>query len=108
MTHASVIVPTVTPAKAVRLLDSLGRCEGDLETLGVANGPGDAELGQAADRLGDAEVVRATENLGYSRAMNLGARHARGEAIVLLNDDVTLEPDYIRLMPQLSIPRTAW
>jgi GT2 family glycosyltransferase len=96
--RTSVIVPTVTPAKAVRVLESLGGCEGDFETILVDNGTGAAELDRAAARLGATEVVRAPGNLGYSRAMNLGAGFAQGDTLVLLNDDVQLAPDYVELM----------
>jgi GT2 family glycosyltransferase len=96
--RASVVVATVTPGRAVQLLESLEACEGDFETILVDNGTGSAELDRAASRLPAAEVIRAERNLGYSRAMNLGARRAQGEVLVLLNDDVQLEPDYVRRM----------
>jgi N-acetylglucosaminyl-diphospho-decaprenol L-rhamnosyltransferase len=104
---ASVVVPTVTPPKAVRLLDSLARCEGDFETILIDNGTGAAELERATARLDAASVVRAGENLGYSRAMNLGARRAQGDVLVLLNDDVTLDLDYVRLMAAALDPGAA-
>jgi len=95
---ATVVVPTVTPSKGVRLLDSLARCEGHFETILVDNGTGAAELKRAAARLDAASVVRAGENLGFSRAMNVGASRAQGDVLVLLNDDVALDPDCVRLM----------
>lgn len=40
-------------------------------------------------------VIRLSQNVGYSRAVNLAARQARGDALVLLNDDCRCEPGYV-------------
>jgi len=40
-------------------------------------------------------VLRADSNLGYARAVNLAARRAEGDALVLLNDDSEVEPAYV-------------
>jgi N-acetylglucosaminyl-diphospho-decaprenol L-rhamnosyltransferase len=92
---ATVIVPTVSPALAARLLESLSDGEGSFETIVVDNGTGAAELERAASRLEGAEVMRLERNLGYSRAVNLAARRAQGEALVLLNDDSVIDPGYV-------------
>jgi GT2 family glycosyltransferase len=93
---ASVIVPTVTPARAERLLDSLRAAGGSFETLVVDNGTGSAELEAAVAGLDGGELIRLDENLGYSRAVNLAARRAQGEVLVTLNDDSVVDPDYVQ------------
>ena len=90
-----MIVPTVGPARAVRLLESLARAGGDFETILVDNGTGAAELDRAAQRLDGAEVLRLDSNVGYSRAVNLAAQRAVGDALVLLNDDSVVDPGYV-------------
>jgi N-acetylglucosaminyl-diphospho-decaprenol L-rhamnosyltransferase len=90
-----VIVPTVTPSLAVRLLDSLGGPEGEFETLIVDNGTGAVELERETAKLDGASVLRLSENLGYGRAVNLAARHAGGDVLVLLNDDSVVDPGYV-------------
>jgi N-acetylglucosaminyl-diphospho-decaprenol L-rhamnosyltransferase len=90
-----VIVPTVTPSLAVRLLDSLGGPEGEFETLVVDNGTGAVELEQETAKLDGASVLRLDENLGYGRAVNLAAHHAHGDVLVLLNDDSVVDPGYV-------------
>src|SRR5262245_25055838 len=92
---ATVIVPTVSPALAARLLVSLSGAGGGFETIVVDNGTGAAELERAASGLDGAEVMRLEGNLGYSRAINLAARRAQGDALVLLNDDSVVEPGYV-------------
>jgi N-acetylglucosaminyl-diphospho-decaprenol L-rhamnosyltransferase len=91
----SVIVPTLDAQRASRLLASLSRGGGMFETIVVDNGTGAAELERAASGLDGADVVRLERNLGYSRAVNLAARRAQGEALVLLNDDSVVDPGYV-------------
>ena len=67
---ATVIVPTVTPPLAARLLGSLAGAGGAFETILVDNGTGAAELELAASRLDGCELLRLESNLGYSRAVN--------------------------------------
>lgn len=43
-------------------------------------------------------LVRAGANLGYGRANNLGASQANGEYILILNPDVSVEPDTLQKM----------
>ena len=40
-------------------------------------------------------VIRLDRNAGYSRAINLAAREAAGDALVLLNDDSVCDPGYV-------------
>jgi GT2 family glycosyltransferase len=92
---ATVIVPTVTPARAVELLESLAEAGVGFETIVADNGTGAAELDRAAAALDGAEVLRLESNLGYSRAVNRAARRAQGDALVLLNDDSAVDPGYV-------------
>jgi GT2 family glycosyltransferase len=93
---ASVIVPTVSPARAARLLRSLELAGGSFETIVVDNGTGAAELATATAGLDGGELIRLGENLGYSRAVNLAARRAQGDVLVLLNDDSVVDPGYVQ------------
>jgi GT2 family glycosyltransferase len=90
-----VIVPTVTPSLAVRLLGSLAGAGGGFETIIVDNGTGAPELKRAARELDAARVLRLEDNLGYARAVNRAAQEAQGEALVLLNDDCLVEASYV-------------
>jgi GT2 family glycosyltransferase len=92
---ATVIVPTVTPAMAARLLGSLSEAGDSFETIVADNGTGSDELRRAAASLQGAEVLSLESNLGYSRAVNLAAQRAQGEVLVLLNDDCVVAPGYV-------------
>lgn len=93
-----MIVPTVTPSLAVRLLDSVAGPGAGFETLVIDNGTGAMELERHTAKLDGASVLRLDENLGYGRAVNLAARHAHGDVLVLLNDDSVVEPGYVEAM----------
>jgi N-acetylglucosaminyl-diphospho-decaprenol L-rhamnosyltransferase len=86
----------VGPARTARLLASLSKAEGTFETIVVDNGTGSAELQDAVSALDGARLLRLEANLGYSRAVNLAANEAEGEALVLLNDDSVVDPGYVR------------
>ncbi|MGH2953976.1 MAG: glycosyltransferase [Solirubrobacterales bacterium] len=90
----SVVVPTVTAARVERLLESLAAQTADHQAIVVDNGlePNGAALERRFDGV---EVLRPGANLGYSRACNLGAEHADGEALVLINDDCVCDPDFV-------------
>ncbi|MBI5259514.1 MAG: glycosyltransferase [Burkholderiales bacterium] len=47
-------------------------------------------------RLEGAQVLRQRDNLGFVRAVNLAAAHARGEHLLLLNNDAVVQPDTLR------------
>ena len=47
------------------------------------------EIGAA--EVADAELLRVESNQGYSRAVNLAATRAQGDAVVLLNDDSVVD-----------------
>jgi GT2 family glycosyltransferase len=64
----------------------------DFELLIVDNASGD-RMPQLLDRIDGATILRQSENLGFLRAVNLAARHARGEHLLLLNNDAVVFED---------------
>jgi N-acetylglucosaminyl-diphospho-decaprenol L-rhamnosyltransferase len=79
----------------MRLLDSLARTGGNFEVIVADNGTGDPRLRRAAEALPAGRVMRLGSNLGYSRAVNAAAGEARGDALVLLNDDCIVDPGFV-------------
>jgi N-acetylglucosaminyl-diphospho-decaprenol L-rhamnosyltransferase len=103
---ATVIVPTTSPPRAARLLASLAVSDSGFETIVVDNGTGASELDRAGAELADHAVVRLDSNVGYSRAVNLAARRAAGDVLVLLNDDSVVDAGYVgRLTGRLDAAR---
>jgi hypothetical protein len=52
-------------------------------------------LKKAADR-GDISLVEPGKNLGYGAGHNFAARNAKGKYILILNTDITVEPDTLQ------------
>jgi GT2 family glycosyltransferase len=94
-----VIVPTVNGADRLRdLLATLDRQTVEHEVIVVDNGSPGAIASKACEGHDNARAIRLEENAGFSRAMNLGAAQAQGEAIVMVNDDCTCDPQFVERM----------
>ncbi len=65
------------------------------EVVLVLNGA-DADVVEfATRRLDGVRVIDSAINLGFGGGVNRAARHARGELLLLLNDDVEVEPGWL-------------
>lgn len=96
MPTVTVVVPTLAATRAERLVQSLAAQTASHQLILVDNGsPQDARMRDLRNRHPALEVLRLAENAGYSRAVNLGARRAEGDVLVLVNDDCELEPSFI-------------
>jgi len=78
----------------LNLLDSLAaqtrRCD---EIIVVDNGSTD-DSAESAERAG-AKVLRLGRNMGFAAAVNRGIEAAGTDWVAILNNDVTLEPDWL-------------
>ena len=96
MSLATVIVPTVAGGpRLARLLESLEDRPGTVEILVVDNDSADPAMDVLGSRFANTRVIRLDHNAGYSRAVNLAAREAAGDALVLLNDDCVCDPGFV-------------
>jgi O-antigen biosynthesis protein len=104
----SVIVPSVSQA------DHLARCLASLlgdsprrwsvEVIVVANGA--TERVRAVARAARVILVESAVNRGFAGGCLLGARHARGRRLLVLNDDVVVRPGWLDpLVETLARPR---
>jgi GT2 family glycosyltransferase len=76
------------------------------EIIVVDNGSEDdsAELAAAAG----ARVLRMGRNLGFAAAVNRGIEAAESEWVAILNNDVTLEPDWLATLLDASAQADIW
>ena len=65
------------------------------ETVIVLNGASDPVVEAVWQNVSGAHVVQSTVNLGFGGGCNLAATIARGEYLVLVNDDTVLEPNWL-------------
>lgn len=65
------------------------------EVILVDNGSSDGSPDWVATEFPQVRVVRLDSNLGFCAGNNAGVRAARGEYLVLLNNDTVVEPDWL-------------
>jgi GT2 family glycosyltransferase len=91
----SVLIVTYNSRRLIGSL--LKQLQGQLEPLGaevvvVDNASHDGTADFLASEFPWVRLVRSEHNLGFAAGNNLGARHARGEMLLLLNPDALPEP----------------
>ncbi len=94
----SVIIPNWNGKKFLaESIDSLkGQTFHDFETILVDNGSTDGSADFAEERYGKfIRILRNKENLGFAGGNNIGIQAARGEYIVLLNNDTWADPHWL-------------
>jgi GT2 family glycosyltransferase len=77
------------------------------EVIVVDNGSSEDPSAAVAQLYPGARVVRSETNIGFSAANNLGARAARGEYVVFINDDTRLHPEWLQELVAAAVRRGA-
>ena len=70
----------------------------NFEVVLVDNASTDGSIQPIQDRYGadpKLQIIQSNVNLGYSGGNNLGLSHSRGQYIVFLNNDTTVESDWL-------------
>ena len=96
--RVSIIIPTYDGLSLLQKhLPCLLAAEGvaDAELLIADDGSSDGTAEWLASHVPSAHVVRLETNGGFSRACNAAIHVARGEMLLLLNNDVAVAPDFL-------------
>jgi GT2 family glycosyltransferase len=96
-----VIVDVVIPTWRGRemLASCLEHLEGQADSLIVVdNASGDGTVEMVRSRFPRVQVVEMPDNVGFGRAVNAGVRAGSGEVVVLLNNDVDVEPGFVEAL----------
>lgn len=96
--RVSVIIPNWNGARyLVTCLDSLRRqTYTDFETIVVDNASQDESVALMQRDYPEVRLIRLGENRGLTGGVNAGIREARGEIIVLFNNDTEADPDWLK------------
>jgi len=95
--RASIIIPNWNGLHLLRgCLDALRQqtCQ-DSEIIVVDNASTDGSVDALSTEYPEVRVLPQARNLGYTGGCNAGIREARGEVVVLLNNDVEAAPDWL-------------
>jgi GT2 family glycosyltransferase len=97
MPRVSVIIPTWNGAELLRVaLRSLeAQRWQDFEVIVIDNASADDTLAIMSREFPDARQIALPENRGFAAAVNAGIEAARGEIIVLLNNDTEADPGWL-------------
>ena len=96
--RVSIIIPTFNGLPLLQKhLPALRAADGvaDAELLIADDGSTDGTADWLAAQVPEACVVRRPENGGFSRACNAAIARAGGDALLLLNNDVSVAPDFL-------------
>jgi hypothetical protein len=95
--RVSVIIPTWNGRALLRaaLVSLRAQTFRDFETVVVDNGSRDGTVEMLEAEYSDVVVVGFAENRGFAVAVNAGLRAARGSYLVLLNNDVEAEAQWL-------------
>ncbi len=70
----------------------------DFEVILVDNGSSDGTSEYIRSNFSDVRLVALSENRGFTGGNNKGLQHAKGSFVVLLNNDATLNEDWLDIM----------
>lgn len=97
----SIIFPTFNGWQDTKeCLESIARFDypkDKIEIIVVDNASTD-ETVEKILRYKDIKILRNKENLGFSRAVNLGVRKSKGEYLLITNNDVIFDKNYLRIL----------
>jgi N-acetylglucosaminyl-diphospho-decaprenol L-rhamnosyltransferase len=92
MTADVIVVTWRSGPRVLGCLERLERQDARHRTIVVDNASGDGTADAVRRSFPSVEVVELPANAGFGAAVNAGAARGSGEALVLVNDDVELEP----------------
>ncbi len=90
-----LVVSWKSRAMTAQCLEHLQRQTVPHHVIVVDNDSRDGTAEEIRDRWPEVTVIVSDENLGFGRANNLAAQAGTGEALVLVNSDLFVEPDFL-------------
>jgi len=89
------------------LIESLRTQKLSFDEIILADNGSTDDSADIAERAG-VRVLRLGRNLGFAVAVNRGIEAARTDWVAILNNDVTLDPDWLRALLEAAMRDNAW
>ncbi|MBN1901342.1 glycosyltransferase family 2 protein [Candidatus Sumerlaeota bacterium] len=104
----SIVIVSLNGEKVLPVcLDAVFRTKWeDFEVILVDNGSTDNTAKIAQERYPLVKLIQAPRNLGFAGGNNLGIREARGEFVILLNDDTEVNPLWLEALSKFARKNT--
>ncbi len=101
--HVSIITVNYNSTALTRqLLYSLRKVTyKNIEIIVVDNGSKDMSCLNLRKEFPEIRPIRSEENLGFAGGNNLGIQDAKGDLILLINNDVEVSPDFLEPMVEI-------
>lgn len=98
----TIIIPNYNGIEYLEnCLRSLQKCEpADFHTIVVDNGSTDGCVELLKDKFATVEAIFLSENIGFAPAVNRGLEFVQTPYALLLNNDITVEPDFVLRMEE--------
>lgn len=102
--RATVVIPTLNARGLLtEALEALEAQTVEHDVVVVDNASTDGTAEHVAERFPRVRVLRLEQNAGFGRAINRGVALADTDAIVLINNDVVCEPEFLaRILEPLA------
>jgi len=93
----SVVIPNWNGKKWLQMcLPSLSKARyPNMEIIVVNNGSVDDSHIYIKKYFPKIKIVTIKHNVGYAKACNIGVKHAGGKYLLMMNNDTTVEPDFL-------------
>lgn len=97
-TQTTVVIPNYNGKRYLKeCLDSLIKCQPyNFNILVVDNGSNDGSVSFLEENYKDIKVIALSENTGFSGAVNVGIKNAKTKYVILLNNDTTVDKDFVK------------
>ncbi len=94
----SVIIPNYNGKKFIKeCIDALeSQTYTDFETIFVDNGSLDGSRSYVKENYPQIKFIPLDKNYGFSGAVNVGIKEAKGDYVVLLNNDTQVQKDWLK------------
>ncbi len=100
MSRSTVIIPNYNGEKFITAcLDSLYEDDADTAVIIVDNASTDGSL-ELIRKYPQAKLVCLDRNYGFSAAVNAGIRASVSEFVILLNNDTTVKPGFVKALEE--------